>query len=600
MPLTATVSALAIVAALRFVVVPDSQTSADTAGDSAAVPTTVIAADADGGLSVTLERLPYRLEAPAGTFPANHLLEIGAAEETPDLGTGRLLLPAVSITSTVQPTQPVTVETIEPLDIPDISAATAAVWEPDVNLPEALAIEQLDDGRVRTRVPHFSAFGLFSFPSLEDLIPFQVTGAIGLTKDLFNFPFDCSTPSYASALLTPDGHPASVHLQVDAVDKDVGAGTVTLPICNRLRTVMHYVSSGAGSTTGYALPRSEFPNDVHLRGSAGDQFTLTARLDREAAIATVALLTIDALPSGKAIASKLIKDGILDSGTLTLIVNIGFSCGSAIDAALARPTARSWDAALSCLKNLESFSEAIAQWAAETAVAIGLDVGVEAAARLVPVINWILGSHVYVRFLAEWAFFDPPREVAFPFRLWCGHPAACPFATRTAPPNGQTQIPESGSGDAPTIPPDPGGQPDGGGPCPNGMEGPGPGPDGTSGCYVPGTDPQPGNPGTPGPSAPHIVRASMYTEGVLVYLSLTYSDPDGDAVGFGFRGPLWAEETQSFASTGYGRASPGRIDYPFNHGCGTPSQISSDVEAWINDSTGLQSESVTLHLTCSL
>jgi hypothetical protein len=596
-PVTATVAVLAMVAALRLVVFPTA--------NSAVEPAAVVVADSDGGLSVTLDGLPYRLEAVAGTLPPDSRLEVGAAEGLRDLGVGRLLLPAVSLRSSVQPVRPVRVETTEPLDLPDVTAATAAVWDPAVRLPEALSIEQLEDGRVRALVPHFSAFGLFGFPSQADLIPWQIKGAVGYLENFFNLPFDCSSPTYSSTLLTPDGHPSSVHLQVDAVDKDVGAGTVSLPVCNRLRTVMTYVGSGAGSATGFALPRSEVPLDVHLQGTAGDRFTLTARFDRDAAIATVVLLLIDAMPSGQALTTRLIQNGLVNSGSLTLIVDIGRSCGSAIDAALATPGARSWDAALSCLRNLGAFTDAIAQLAYETAVEIGLDEALEAVPQRFSVhLDLILGGQVFNRVLAEWIWFDGPRELAFPFRLWCGDPAACPFRTPAPPADEHTPIPgpESGSGSGEDLPPSPSPDtPTDSGPCPNGMEGPGPGPDGTSGCYVPGFGPEPGAPGPTGPTAPQVVSVSTYTEGVLVYVSLAFSDPEADAVGFGFRGVngLWAEEKQAFATTSYGRASPGRIDYPFNHACGTPSQIESDVEAWIYDSTGLQSESVIVHLACS-
>jgi heat shock protein HtpX len=105
----------------------------------------------------------------------------------------------------------------------------------------------------------------------------------------------------------------------------------------------------------------------------------------------------------------------------------------------------------------------------------------------------------------------------------------------------------------------------------------------------------------PLPSAPVITDVSTYAEDVLVYVSVRYADPDEDAVGFGFRGiegAGWAQETQTFEDTTYGRASPGRIDYPFNLGCGTSSSYESDVEFWIYDAGGRQSEAVPVHLAC--
>lgn len=99
---------------------------------------------------------------------------------------------------------------------------------------------------------------------------------------------------------------------------------------------------------------------------------------------------------------------------------------------------------------------------------------------------------------------------------------------------------------------------------------------------------------------PQITSTSTYTEGVHVYLRINYTDPDGDAQGFGFEGiGTWARETHPFTDPSYGRVSPGRVDYPFNHACGTASQYESDVSAWIYDSTGLKSSPVVTHLECS-
>lgn len=98
---------------------------------------------------------------------------------------------------------------------------------------------------------------------------------------------------------------------------------------------------------------------------------------------------------------------------------------------------------------------------------------------------------------------------------------------------------------------------------------------------------------------PKIEGVETFREGVLVFFRLSFTDPNNDAEGFGFRGAVWAEETHPFSNPSYGRVSPGRIAYPFNHGCGTGSEFESDVEAWIYDSTGLRSPSVTVHLACS-
>ncbi len=100
---------------------------------------------------------------------------------------------------------------------------------------------------------------------------------------------------------------------------------------------------------------------------------------------------------------------------------------------------------------------------------------------------------------------------------------------------------------------------------------------------------------------PEIVRAETFREGDLVFLRLIFTDPNNDAEGFGFRaakGSGWAEETHPFSSPSYGRVLQGQIEYPFNHGCEIGPAIESDVEAWIYDSSGLVSPSVTVHLAC--
>jgi YVTN family beta-propeller protein len=126
------------------------------------------------------------------------------------------------------------------------------------------------------------------------------------------------------------------------------------------------------------------------------------------------------------------------------------------------------------------------------------------------------------------------------------------------------------------------------------------------------TAPRPST-GTPGPAPTHgstpasqgvqITRVETYQKGALVYFRIYYRDPDNDAEGFGFvgvNGSGWAEETHAFSSPSYGIVGPGRIDYPFNLGCGTPQQISqSDVKAWIYDTAGVRSKPVIIHLSCT-
>jgi hypothetical protein len=112
------------------------------------------------------------------------------------------------------------------------------------------------------------------------------------------------------------------------------------------------------------------------------------------------------------------------------------------------------------------------------------------------------------------------------------------------------------------------------------------------------------------PAPPEIVDFEIFREGVLVFFRLFFTDPNNDAIGFGFRGAkgsLWGEERHPFSSPSYGRMAARlwkgvrsiTIEYPFNHGCGTTSTYESDVEVWIYDSTGRPSPSKTIHLACS-
>jgi hypothetical protein len=101
--------------------------------------------------------------------------------------------------------------------------------------------------------------------------------------------------------------------------------------------------------------------------------------------------------------------------------------------------------------------------------------------------------------------------------------------------------------------------------------------------------------------APEIVDTSTYAEGQMVHASVSFTDADDDAEQFGFRGAGnsgWGQETHPLSNPSYGRASPGRIDYPFNHACGTDQQYESDISFWIIDSEGNKSNTVKIHLSC--
>jgi hypothetical protein len=86
-----------------------------------------------------------------------------------------------------------------------------------------------------------------------------------------------------------------------------------------------------------------------------------------------------------------------------------------------------------------------------------------------------------------------------------------------------------------------------------------------------------------------IANIETSVEGVHVYFRLYYTDLHNEVNGFGFvgaDGSGWREENHPFSSPSFGRVSPGRVDYPFNHLCGQPGEYESVVEAWLNHCTG--------------
>jgi hypothetical protein len=101
---------------------------------------------------------------------------------------------------------------------------------------------------------------------------------------------------------------------------------------------------------------------------------------------------------------------------------------------------------------------------------------------------------------------------------------------------------------------------------------------------------------------PQITGIYGYQKGPLVYFSLTYANPDNDAMGFGFvgiNGAGWAYESHPFSNPSYGIVGKDTIDYPFNLACGTAQQYNSWVEAWIYNSQGLRSYPVEVYLSCT-
>jgi len=94
---------------------------------------------------------------------------------------------------------------------------------------------------------------------------------------------------------------------------------------------------------------------------------------------------------------------------------------------------------------------------------------------------------------------------------------------------------------------------------------------------------------------PQIWQAETFHENGLVYIRLHYTDPENDAIGFGFhgiKGSGFAPEEHLFTDPSYGRVSPGQIEYPFNLLSGTPSAYDTNIAAYIFDAVGNHSQEV--------
>lgn len=108
--------------------------------------------------------------------------------------------------------------------------------------------------------------------------------------------------------------------------------------------------------------------------------------------------------------------------------------------------------------------------------------------------------------------------------------------------------------------------------------------------------------GPPAVHAPAITATSTRTDGEVVYVRADFSDADGDASAFGFRGVKgagWAEEQHDFAHPSYGHVTATFIEYPFNVGCSGDTRASSDIELWIADAGGRRSAPVVVHVECA-
>ena len=101
---------------------------------------------------------------------------------------------------------------------------------------------------------------------------------------------------------------------------------------------------------------------------------------------------------------------------------------------------------------------------------------------------------------------------------------------------------------------------------------------------------------------PRIIGTFTYQQNEMVYFEISYSDPGHQAVGFGFTGvdgSDWPTQYYSFSDPANGIVEANSISYPLNQGCGTGLEYTSDVKAWIYDSSGNRSKPVIIHLACT-
>jgi len=220
-----------------------------------------VTVDADGGLSATPTQLGYTLSAEPNTFPSGSGLRIKPAAPLGSTGEGEFVAPPVSIESDEQPFKPVTVD-VTPTAEADASRTLAVLWSSGSDL-EILPIEAIPNGQLRALVPHFTNVGFLQFPSLAALDAWisgtVVDGLVNNIKDFFAAPYECPTPTFESNIVDSMGYPNSVSVQVDVNDKPGSSDTVELDFCSRSNFALSYDATGAGTGSGFLLPRSKFP-----------------------------------------------------------------------------------------------------------------------------------------------------------------------------------------------------------------------------------------------------------------------------------------------------------------------------------------------------
>ncbi|MEV4512368.1 hypothetical protein AB0K00_25800 [Dactylosporangium sp. NPDC049525] len=378
-----------------------------------------LTADSAGAVAADVPGAPLRIAAPAGTFRPNQRLAVGRPKTVPDIGRGRLLTAAVTLTAGGQPAHPLVVETRDAYDV-DPGLTVGALWDEATGRVEALAVERLPDGRLRIRVPHLTVVGIVSYTSLDDLRGWLegpvYEGVVHAVKDFFDAPFDCPVPTFATTLLDVVQYPASVRLQLDADDDPAITGAARLGFCNKLSLVYDYTAHGAARSDGLLLPRGTLTVALPLRGLAGDPFVVDAKYTGRAAVATALLAALQLLPNGGRIVKDVVSDGLLDADVLALLTNTARSCASSIDAALAQDDASLWDGAVSCWRNQHDFAQAVVDVFTKKAIDLGLESA--ASAKALPLMAILTGQSLN-RIWAERYFFGRPEAVSFSYRLRC-------------------------------------------------------------------------------------------------------------------------------------------------------------------------------------
>jgi hypothetical protein len=398
--------------------------------------------DGQGGASIDPAGLPFHIEAEPGTFRPHQRLVVGRTTAPPRKGNSRVVATPIAISAGGQPARPLVVETRNAVDA-DENLTVGVLWNESTGTLEAVPIEWLADRRVMARIPHLSGFAILTFPSLVDLSAWftgpVLDGVLDNVKDFFDAPYDCPTPTFATTMLELGSYPTNVHLQLDVNDNQAIPGAARLRFCNRHRFVHGYSAHGAGQADGLVLPRSTLTIDVALRGNTGDPFVVDAKLTAQAVTATIVFVGLEALPDGTGIVKDVIKDGVLDPDILTLITNATRSCQSSIDAALATPNGSTWSAAVSCLANDSSYTQAVIDVFTKKLAeeyskkAAGKVLTPAEIAKLVPMLKAILVGQTLNRVFAEWLVFGLPKDLSFPYTLRCDLPGGTSCAPRPTP-----------------------------------------------------------------------------------------------------------------------------------------------------------------------